>query len=244
MENEKKKSFLSAVLLEVSIIAVLVIGILVTLNYFRIIPLSATFPYFSFLPAQNAIQLNTSNPSQPSSVSEQSGTAESVLLASQKKIDNPGTKYLYASLNRSKISVAGTITLKGNFGISVEESTNISGIIFSNGLDYIDDDYKNLSLFYFPKGKNWTLEYRAKGKSEYFPLIGGRQKDNGITFSMSVDNEGKTLSISLSDLVDNKVKTIHLPSSLYENGREMTIFSQVAPGSELNIYGLRYELTK
>src|SRR3989338_2164785 len=64
--NSKKSSPVRSVLSEIGIAALLVVLILCTLNYFRILPVSQSFPILSFLPQQpvnsNNLQLQTQEP--------------------------------------------------------------------------------------------------------------------------------------------------------------------------------------
>ncbi len=241
--DKAQKTALTSLLVEVGIAAVLVLLILLTLNYFNILPLSSTFSFLSFLPQQT--QSGVNNLSQLSGTSGPGINTRSVIFpSSPQKIANGSDKVLFTLVKNSFVKPTGTLRIdaelvdsRGVLGKGT--ATEASGLTFKNNLKFQDSNYRHLRIFYLPKGQNWLLESRENNASKFAILKHLIPTSlNFIKATLFIDAEGKAVTV----LVDGrKSKTIQLQSSLYAGGNQMNIMAQVAPQSELDMYGLYYQ---
>lgn len=241
---DNKNSFTFAGLFgEITIVIVLVLTILTTLNYFKIIPLSSTFPFLSFLPQQQKIQFKTPiSISSPPATLNRSITSRLLISPLENKIFNNKTiNNQYIGVNKSAIKPTNSLRIDVEMSVSLldNDATGSSGLIFKNNFPYEKQEYRHVRMFYYAKAKNWLLEFRSQGKSNYFLIA--KAPTNGVNFikfALLIDKKGKNITAIVPGVSS---RTFKLADSLYANSRQMNMFAQVAPHSQLNIYSLSYQ---
>ena len=248
MENEKKKSFLPAVFLELSIIVALVIGILLSLNYFNVLPLSSTFSFFAFLPKASVVsspskvlQIDQKNVNEPnlSQNPNGSGTVKRSIISVEapRKLINNESAYKYFNFPTAAINVKSPLTIDLDVSAIGGEEGQDSGIIFNNRLQYADAGYAHIRLFYDFDDTKWILEHKANNKSQYISLNTSSSDRDSIKASIFIGQEGKLLKITIAGQKD---QNITLQEPLYKTTNSMGIIAKVAPNSELEVSSLSY----
>ena len=247
MEEDKKGSGLSSVITEVAIAAVLVVLILGTLNYFAILPLSKTFPFLSFLPAQSTQgEPKTGNQGQQTRTNQNQGRASQVrqliVPSDVKTFANSTSEYKYNPIKDGGIKVAGPVRINVEIGIDLvpsdQKASDSSGLIFGNGLAKSQKDFRFLRLFLWPPGKGWGLEYHYAGKSEFYSLLSMPTGEIYGRFSILISGNGKQVTVTTPTF---EQKTFNLPESLYTTTNQMDSSIQVAPGQTVTVSLLNYQ---
>jgi hypothetical protein len=237
MEAKNKQSVVAAFIVEGVIVLVLVTAILVTLNYFGIVPLSRTFSFLSFLPSQTRIQSGSLSRNVQNQVPRNQGTSagqqKSVITSeSPMVVENTAKEFKYEPVKNGFINPRGELTIEADLTVG-ENVGGGTGIVFTNGLGFDDDNRRSLGLYFYPKDGNWLIEYRANNKSEY---RGIKVTQKAAKFKLIVGPLGKSVLVtSGSDSVN-----FQFSSSLYDAGKQMRMGSQVGPNSTLTINSLTY----
>lgn len=245
MEDEKKDFSLSAVLLQSGIIVVLVIGILVSLNYFNLLPLSSSFSFLSFLPKEKIV------PSQIKPVQvEQKNTAQKPNIIAERQVISSDTqtfvnkddkKYLYQVIKTSSLNIPINTKVKIDAELTVTavgDEQNINGLLF--GDDLAKTDAKYLMLFYYPKDKSWDLGYRHGDKKVFLNIAQNSGEKISTKISLSVSLDGTMVYVGLPN---GGVKTLNLPESMYEDSRRLFTIAQAGPKASLEVTSLKYQTT-
>lgn len=235
MENGKKGS-VNSLIVEFLVAVALIIGIIFTLNYFNVVPLSNEFSFLSFLPHQ-AITNPITEPSQ-TTINQEMGTSVVGVVRSIQPLtaDNSGNgSYLY------QLIPGGSLTLSKSTRIDVELSTTVSsgsgGIIFANKNKYTDLAYKAIHVFLNQPKNNWLLEYRSQSKSNYLFLVKGGG-DNFKKFTLIIPSDGKSITV-LSPAFE--AKTLKLQDPVFSGENKLDALIEVAPKSKTVIYSLYYQ---
>ncbi len=229
----------ATIVVEGLVVVLLSVLILATLNYFNILPISQNLRFLSFLPQQTRIQV-TNKPSAllPNGTS---GTIRTLVRpVTPLLISNDKNEYLYVPIQNSEIEVNGQIRIDAELMDNSTSDSSTSGIIFRNGIKPDDAGYQHLRVFYNPKDQNWLLEHKDNNKAQYYG-ISPKNDDPQFNFrriSLILSEDGKTITLLISGVPG---KTITLLNSMFLPSNKMNMMAGVAPGSELNIYGLYYQ---
>ncbi len=243
--NSKKASSLGSTLVEVGVAGVLIILILSTLNYFGILPLSSNFKFLSFLPTQTKSSSLFLSPN--SGVGKRGNNALSNVVTrvlvrpiEPKKLVNGTDNFLFAPIASSSVKIKDNIRIDMELtNVQGSSATQGSSLVFRNSFKYQDSKYRHLRVFYYPKNKVWILEARSKNKSQFFTLKKENAKGpNFAKVGLIVNPSGKSVTLLVAG---KRNKTIVLADSLYDSGKVMNSSVQIAPHSELDIYGLYYQ---
>lgn len=225
---------------EVAVIAVLVFLILATLNYFRILPLSDTLPFLSFLPQQSASQRTAKPFAITQTQQKRPPFVQQVIAPSDPKIFTNDTK-----VNKTfPIKGSGTRVING-LQIDVEmtlkqdkKSTAAAGFMFDNGLKFDDKNLRRLFLFYWPKSNAWVLSYQYGNQKEF---TGNLVRIRGAIygkFSLKISKDGRNVVIVLPN---GEERTLALKEPLYGVKNTMSARVSVPPNSGLTISSLSYQ---
>lgn len=227
---------------ELVVTVLLIALILATLNYFSLIPLSETFPSFSFLPKLKTQQKK----SPPSKAITQKAPTIQYLVApnNPKTFSNNEDQYVYNPLENSSIRVMGPVRIDIEMTVSKlteakENASTSSSLMFDNGLyQSLNKDYRFLRLFYSAPHKNWALEYYYGGRSKFLPLLSVGSGEIYGKFILSISSDGKNVKITLPT---GEQKALDLPDSLYTATNKMRSMIQVAPFSQITLHSLSYQ---
>lgn len=242
MDQEKEQS-LKTGLSAIVMLVLLISAVLLTLNYFEVVPLSKTFSFLSFLPAQSRIKsgsLDTSvgglPPRQQRSggVRREEGTQKNVITAGNPLVvENSSAGLKYQPINNAFVNPTGELIIETELSVG-QEGTGSTGIFLTNGLSNNDSDRRQLGVFYDTKIQNWLIEYKAGNKSEFRRL---GVKERFVKLRMAIVPEGN--SVLVNSGLENK--KIYFSGSIYDSGTKMNARIQVGPNSELTINSLSYK---
>lgn len=224
---------------ELVVTVLLIALILATLNYFSLIPLSETFPSFSFLPK---LKTQQKKPTQLQSNTQKTPTIQYLVAPNNPKtFSNNTSDFLYEVFPNESIRVLGPITIAVELTVE-DDSKNgnkSSSYMFDNGLyQSLNKDYRFLRVFYYAPDKNWAVEYYYGGESKFLSLISVGSGEIYGKFVLSISSDGKEVKITLPT---GQEKTFALPDSLYTATNKMRSIIQVAPTSEVSVISLSYQ---
>ncbi len=249
MDDDKKgKSLLAAGLVEITIVTVLIVAILGTLNYFAVLPLSDTFPFLSFLPQQST-QVNPQKrdnqfpQAKIGQNQDQSSNVRRLIVSPDvKTVTNSTIDYKYDSIKDSFIKVTGPVRINIELGFDLtpdaQTASGSGSFMFGSGLGGSKKDLRILSLFYWPPGKTWALQYLYGEKSEFYNLISMPTGKIYGRFSLLISGDGKQVTVILPTF---EQKAFNLPDSLYTATNQMNSTIQVAPGQTITVSDLNYQ---
>ncbi len=216
------------IVIEVIVGIILIIFIAIALNYFNVVNL----PFLSSLPTRSE---NSSGANSANSLDEARSTIAPVIVPSSPfTSQNTTGKSQYKVLPNGGIKVTGELTLDTEIKANTTNNDS-SGIMFTNSFKYEDSNFRMIRLFN-DKSNNWSLEFRSKGKSEYFFIKKGIT--NVDKFFVKISKDGRSVQVFSTGDVNQVFK---LSSSLYDTSEQMFSTIQVAPNSQIDIFSLYYE---
>lgn len=243
--QEKKSSqgflsFLQVGVLEAIFIALLVAIIIVTLNYFNVVPLSRTFSLLSFLPQQKDTSPQKSLlVGTPPTITKGGPTIHYLITPNDpKKFTNDTSEYKHTVISDSTIKVRGELGIDIEIGIDLagEKSSQSSGFQFTNALPS-EKDSITLFLYLLPSGREWGIQYRHADSEQIFPLFKVPSGKIYGKFSLNISSDGRRVSATLPS---GEKKTIVLPDTIYSVTNLMSSAVLVAPNLEVSIFSLNY----
>lgn len=247
MEKDKKgNSLLAAGVAEIVIVAVLIIAILGTLNYFAILPLSRTFPFLSFLPRQSTqvkpqTQDNQGQETRTNQNQGQLANVRQVIIPSDIKTFTNSTGE-YNPIKDGYIKIEGPIRINVQMGIDIgpssQEASDGSGLVFGNGLANSIKDLRSVSILYSPQYESWILHYYYGEKQEFFYLLSMPTSEVYGGFSLLISGNGRQATVTLPNFDQ---KTFNLPDSLYTTTNLMHTSIKVATGQTVTVSSLNYQ---
>lgn len=257
MDNAQRTSasFLKTSFLEALIIILLVTITLITLNYFNIVPLSSSFSILSFLPRTGVptttpstisqiqnIQLKTNNTIQSAPSTNNNLELKQVVPAVQPKVStNSGTASKYDYIKNSEVQPTGELRIDVELSVkgrTPEDEKDQSGFLLSNG-GREKIDLRFIELIYMKGG--WSLAYHHAEKADHTYLAPLSTTTGYGRFVMLIPADGKNVTVYLPD---RQKKTIQLADSLYTSGNKMSSLLHIAPGAEVQLHTLNYQLTR
>lgn len=250
MENKKSSGileFFKVSVAEIIFVLLLVVLVLTTLNYFKIISLSKTFPFLSFLPSITSENLKQDRTTKPtSSINRNSNIKTIITPNAPKTVNNTASEYLYITLPDGAVKVAGGIRIDVELYIEMGEATksssDSSAFLFTNGLARSRGDFRFLRLFFWPPAKEWTVLYHHEGTNQYSKpilIVSKEPADKAYgKFSLIISRDGKSVT-TISPTGEQKI--LQLDDSLYTTTNQMFSAVQVAPNSKITIISLSYQ---
>lgn len=217
------------------IVVFLIILIVLTFNYFKVINISSTFSILSFLPRQQSKINDNGQSSVEKNLSKVPTVVSLVDPKNKLTINNESDKFRFSNIPGSVIVVKGQFEIGGI--LSVKNNDGGSGISFKNNILYEKPDYRGLLLYYSKSNASWILEFRSNNQSKPYLI----KKNNGVepeAFTILISKDGKDIEVKTSASESILIK---LSTSLYDTTNKMSMIAQVAPKSELTISGLFYQ---
>lgn len=232
--NEKKTSPLKFAIGEVLVVISLCFLIIVTLNYFKILPLSENFGFLAGLPQQST----SSSPQggkPKGDISDQIFVRSVVMPFRPLIIKNTSTQTesQYVATSTAKLYKSSI-----NVQMVVADKSDTTGISFANDKKYTTKEYRSLQIFRDIKSQNWMLQYITGSDSTYTYLTSSYNGNDFKNFTIMIENNGRNLTILSPSFVSKKIT---LPSSFYEFGNNIHASANVGPGATFTIFSLTYQ---
>jgi len=228
-----KKTAVQGLIIEAGIAGFLVILILITLNYFNILPISDSFSFLSFLPRQGAAGVQVQNGS---------GTRMKLVVRPVNPLLSAnGTKNtLFTPIASSSVNVTRQFRIETEVSDNGGKASTLGGgLTIKNTKKFSDNDYRHLRIFYYPKNKNWLLEARSKNKSQFFFLTRAPLKGaNFEKITLIVNSKGDGVTVLVPGIPE---RTFKLNDSLYDAGSQLNALISTPSKSEFDLYSLSYE---
>lgn len=248
--------FINSFIFELVLIGLFSVIILITLNYFNIIPISSVFPALSFLPQQNSVQkiINTAsqddisffNNNFPNLAScDNSNIDNSLILNQIISCTNP-QKFINSNVkNETDYQVIpntddpGLIGDKGvQINLALKAQTNgkdDTGIMFGG-----DSTENRFYIAYYPQQNAWGIQFLFGNKvTEFIPIYTPSSISNAqrAFFSVKVAEDEKTISIIFPNGV---IYSYSSDKNFYTKAGSLPITIVLYKNSNMFIYNLNY----
>jgi hypothetical protein len=235
---EKKRSKLAkAALKEAIIILALTLLIIVTLNYFGMVPLSRNFPALTFLPVSGSLKVD--DPKDEIIEDQKNLQTRSIVPEENPLVlthSGDTQQAEYPLIEQSAFKPVQDMVI--DLDLSAEPGSEGSGIMF--GSNFPSQTLRRiLYLTYYSQGKTWILRFENSGKSVQanIPVSEDLVDKIRAKFTIRISQNGKVV---YADIGQKDPIKLNLPSTLYDPNAETVAVAQIPSSTTLKINLLKY----